>query len=177
MPSTVLGAGRTKVQSLVSVACYLAEKTDTETDYYNVVNMIIEVLSTYLGSPEGEPETIWGAGKGLMRWWYLGWGLKKDRKFSKQKREQIYSKPKKKWESQGRGSAPGCERSNEVAGMYGHSGKWGWQVCGHLSVRVGSLDFIWSAMETQNILGEIMRGRTDQICVLERKPKAVVRIH
>lgn len=68
MPSTVLGAGRTKVQSLVSVACYLAEKTDTETYYYNVVNMITEVLSTYLGSPEGEPETIWGAGKGLMRW-------------------------------------------------------------------------------------------------------------
>ena len=30
-------------------------------------NVIIEVLSMYLGSPEGEPETAWGAGRGPIR--------------------------------------------------------------------------------------------------------------
>lgn len=50
MPSTVLGAGRTKVRSWVSVTCYLAGKTDTETDYYNVLNVITEVFPKILGA-------------------------------------------------------------------------------------------------------------------------------
>lgn len=73
MPSTVLGAGRAKAQSLVSVACHLAEKTDTETNYYNVVNMI---LSKCPGISEKEPETGEPEEMSLKRWWYLEWGLK-----------------------------------------------------------------------------------------------------
>lgn len=53
VPSTVLGAGKAKAQSLVSVACHLA-KTDTETNYYSVVNTI---LSKCPGISEKEPET------------------------------------------------------------------------------------------------------------------------
>lgn len=58
-PSTVLEAGNTQAQSLASVACHLAEKTDTETNDYHVGNMVVEVLSKCPGDPEGEPEAAW----------------------------------------------------------------------------------------------------------------------
>lgn len=44
-------------------------------------------LSKDLGSPEGEPGPVRGAGKGLIRWCYSGWGVKGERKFPKQQRE------------------------------------------------------------------------------------------
>lgn len=62
MPSTVLGAGRPKAQSLVLAARHLAEKTDTETNDYKVVNMIIEVLSRCPGRAGN-----WGAGADITK--------------------------------------------------------------------------------------------------------------
>lgn len=56
----MLGAGRAKAWSLVSVAGHVAEKTDTETNCYNVVNMI---LSKCPGISEKEPEEM-----SLKRW-------------------------------------------------------------------------------------------------------------